>query len=294
MPRREPLSGISALTSLGATRCAVVGSAGTLQCQEHGAEIDAHSLVMRANGASAGGPYAAIAGRRTDVAFLRWSHANDTTWQVRRLCERHVVPRMLVIGLPLPANKHRQVSQRVQSASEREFGRALHACRLRNKEVQLVELPASVFGVLERVKMRLIAAAPATLCSGFSLTTGFVMAITAALACRQVTLYGFTPPAAAEAPPRATRRCDRGEGGRYSYYSERAPWASAMSNDSATSHVLWAATRDGGVLQGRHRHFFELEAQLLHEWARASKLYYAPRLQGSTMSRTARRHLCSR
>ena len=174
---------------------------------------------------------------------------------------------MLVVGLPLPANKHRQVSQRVQLSSGHDFDRALLPCRRRNREVQVVELPASVFVALEKVKKRLIAAAPATLCAGFSLTTGFVMAITAALVCRRVTLFGFTPPAA-EPTPRATRRCDRDEAARYSYYSERAPWSSATSNDSAASHVLWAATRNGklydGKLQGWHRHFFELEAQLLH------------------------------
>ena len=50
--------------------CAVVGSSGTLRRSGYGRFIDAHEMVMRFNGAPAGGGYAADVGSRTTLAML--------------------------------------------------------------------------------------------------------------------------------------------------------------------------------------------------------------------------------
>ena len=50
--------------------CAVVGSSGTLRRRGYGRYIDAHEVVMRFNGAPAGGGYAADVGSRTSLAVL--------------------------------------------------------------------------------------------------------------------------------------------------------------------------------------------------------------------------------
>ena len=50
--------------------CAIVGSSGTLRRSGYGRFIDAHELVMRFNGAPAGGGYANDVGSRTTLAVL--------------------------------------------------------------------------------------------------------------------------------------------------------------------------------------------------------------------------------
>ena len=50
--------------------CAVVGSSGTLRRSGYGRFIDAHEMVMRFNGAPAGGGYAPDVGSRTTIAML--------------------------------------------------------------------------------------------------------------------------------------------------------------------------------------------------------------------------------
>ena len=69
-------------------RCAVVGSSGTLGCHEYGADIEGHTLVLRANAAPAGGRYARSVGNRTDLAFLRWG-SDQSRWHAMQLCGPH-------------------------------------------------------------------------------------------------------------------------------------------------------------------------------------------------------------
>ena len=101
------------------------------------------------------------------------------------------------MGLPLPLDKQRQVPQAVSNLSAFVSG-PFRVCHDRGT-VQLAHLPRAVLNELKRLKLRLIANFGPSLCTGFSFTTGFAMALTAALMCDQVTLYGFTP--TADAPP---------------------------------------------------------------------------------------------
>ena len=167
------------------------------------------------------------------------------------------------MGLPLPLDKQRQGPQAVSNLSAFVSG-PFRVCHDRGT-VQLAHLPRAVLNELKRLKLRLIANFGPSLCTGFSFTTGFAMALTAALMCDQVTLYGFTPTADAP-PPRSTLPCDRTALSRYAYYTERPWWASGMRHMTAASHTGATAVRKRG--EQRLRHFFELEAAILHEWAR--------------------------
>ena len=168
--------------------------------------------------------------------------------------------------MPLPLDKQRQVAQKMSNRTAFLHG-PFRTCHQRGT-VKLLELPKVVLDELQRLKILLIAKFGRVLCTGFSFTTGFVMALAATMMCRRVTLFGFTPTADAK-PPRAARVCERSSLARYAYYSTRPWWASGLAHMTAATHTAYTAERGkANALMQRQRHFFELEAAILHEWSR--------------------------
>ena len=92
--------------------CAIVGSSGTLRRSGYGRFIDAHEMVMRFNGAPAGGGYADDVGSRTTMAVLADISATECTANKARQpwLDPHASSRMEGHLLQEPAPSWRQVS----------------------------------------------------------------------------------------------------------------------------------------------------------------------------------------
>lgn len=271
----EPLGSLQyASPSPHCGRCAVVGSAGSLLCQRYGAEIDGHGVVMRANAAPTGGTYSASVGSRTTIAVLQGKLWGKHGLVDKLCCEGGGEGRLQGRPTAAPTCMPRKPLPNavVAGPNRREehpwFLNGAHSCKRLNPRMALLELPQVVMEELHELKLRLVKLAPATLCANFQWTTGFMMAVHAALICRETALYGFVAPAGLPVPER-TGACARSSPP-YRYYSSEVPWwaAGPPSNASASEHVEWSAVRGGR--DARNRHFFELEAAILRAWARSA------------------------